>query len=58
MILLIARKLHTSYNEYKLGRNLLAIPFDEISPEHEGYNEIAGNFLFKVAKEREIDPRL
>ncbi|MFC3746395.1 metallophosphoesterase [Paenibacillus sp. GCM10012306] len=54
----IARKLRTSYNEYKLGRDLLAIPFDEISPEHEGYKEIAANLLFEVAKEREIDPRL
>lgn len=54
----IARKLRTSYNEYKLGRELLAIPFDEISPEHESYKEIAANLLFEVGKEREIDPRL
>jgi predicted kinase len=51
-------KLRTSHKEYQLGRNMLAIPFDEITPDHEAYKGIAANLLFEVAKEREIDPRL
>lgn len=37
---------------------MLAVPFDEIAPEHVVYKEIAANLLFEVAQEREIDPRL
>ncbi|WP_155987806.1 hypothetical protein [Gorillibacterium massiliense] len=52
------QKLRTSLNEYQLGMRMLAIPFEEIAPEHETYKEIAANLLFEVAQEREIDPRL
>ncbi|MNU73592.1 Bis(5'-nucleosyl)-tetraphosphatase PrpE [asymmetrical] [compost metagenome] len=54
----VSPKLRTSMNEYRLGMQMLAVPFEEIAPEHEGYKEIAANLLFEVAKEREIDPRL
>ncbi|WP_127508813.1 metallophosphoesterase [Paenibacillus humicus] len=54
----IHQKLRTSLNEYKLGMRMLEIPFDEISPKHQGYKEIAANLLFEVAQEKEIDPRL
>lgn len=54
----VHQKLRTSLNEYQLGMKLLAVPFDEIAPEHGAYTEIAANLLFEVAKEREIDPRL
>jgi hypothetical protein len=37
---------------------MLKIPFDEISPDHQAYQEIAASLLFEVAQEREIDPRL
>ncbi|WP_152396594.1 metallophosphoesterase [Paenibacillus guangzhouensis] len=51
-------KLRTSLKEYQLGMQMLAVPFDAITPEHEAYKEIAANLLFEVAQEREIDPRL
>lgn len=37
---------------------MLAVPVEEIAPEHEAYKVIAANLLFEVAQEREIDPRL
>ena len=54
----IKQKLRTSLSEYRLGLQMLKIPFDEISPEHQAYQEIAASLLFEVAQEREIDPRL
>ncbi len=54
----VNQKLRTSLNEYQLGMQMLAVPFEEIAPEHEAYKEIAANLLFEVAQEREIDPRL
>lgn len=54
----INQKLRTSLNEYRLGMQLLSVPFAEISPEHKVYQETAANLLFEVAQEREIDPRL
>jgi predicted kinase len=54
----IKQKLRTSLIEYRLGLQMLKIPFDEISPDHQAYQEIAASLLFEVAQEREIDPRL
>ncbi|MDT3427783.1 putative kinase/UDP-2,3-diacylglucosamine pyrophosphatase LpxH [Paenibacillus forsythiae] len=54
----VGQKLRTSLSEYQLGMQMLAIAFDEVTPEHEAYQEIAANLLFEVAKEKEIDPRL
>ena len=54
----VNQKLRTSLNEYQLGMQMLAVPFDDITPGHEAYKEIAANLLFEVAQEREIDPRL
>ncbi|MHA6533688.1 metallophosphoesterase [Paenibacillus sp. BAC0078] len=54
----VNQKLRTSLNEYQLGMQMLAVPFDEIAPEHEAYKEIVANLLFEVAQEQEIDPRL
>ncbi len=54
----IQQKLRTSLSEYQLGQRMLEIPFSSISPEHEGYKEIAANLLFEVAQEQGIDPRL
>ncbi|MGO4348341.1 metallophosphoesterase [Paenibacillus sp. MCAF9] len=54
----ITQKLRTSFNEYRLGQHMLAIPFAEIAPENDGYQAAAANLLFEVAKEKEIDPRL
>lgn len=54
----ITQKLRTSMQEYKLGKELLTIPFAAISPDNEAYKQIAASLLFEVAKEREMDPRL
>ncbi|WP_134686847.1 metallophosphoesterase [Brevibacillus migulae] len=54
----IHQKLRTSMNEYRLGNRMLAIPFHEISPEHEEYKATVANLLFEVAREKEFDPRL
>ena len=54
----ISKKLRTSLNEALLGTQMLAVPHGAITPEHEGYKEIAASLLFEVAQEREIDPRL
>lgn len=54
----ITMKLRTSLNEYRLGQSMLAVPFADIAPNHEGYTSAAANLLFEVAKEKEIDPRL
>ncbi len=54
----IAQKLRTSVNEHRLGKRLLEVRFEEISPDNEVYRETAANLLFEVAKEKVIDPRL
>ncbi|RRJ63398.1 metallophosphoesterase [Paenibacillus oralis] len=54
----VNQKLRTSLSEYRLGMQLLGVPFADISPDHTAYKEIAANLLFEVAQEREIDPRL
>lgn len=54
----IQRKLRTSVAEHKLGRRMLSVPIDDISPDHAEYREAASDLLFEVAGEKEIDPRL
>lgn len=54
----IKQKLRTSLNEYRYGQQMLAIPFEAISPAHAAYKDIAANLLYEVASEKEIDPRL
>lgn len=54
----IVSKLRTSMNEYRLGKQMLAIKLGDITPDNENYKQIAANLLFEVAKEKEIDPRL
>lgn len=54
----IASKLRVSAAEHRLGRQLLEIPLQEISPQNEAYLQIAANLLFEAAQEKEIDPRL
>ncbi|RAP74932.1 metallophosphoesterase [Paenibacillus montanisoli] len=54
----IAQKLRTSANEYKLGQQMLAIKFAEITPDHQAYGAAAANLLYETAKEKEVDPRL
>lgn len=54
----ITQKLRTSMHEYKLGNDMLAIPFDTIAPDNDAYRQITATLLFEVAKEKEIDPRL
>lgn len=54
----IQRKLRTSIEEHRLGRRMLSVPIDDISPEHAEYREAASDLLFEVAGEKEIDPRL
>ncbi|MCL6604005.1 MAG: metallophosphoesterase [Paenibacillus sp.] len=51
-------KLRTSANEHRLGKQMLEVRLNEISPENDTYKQIAANLLFEVAKEKEIDPRL
>ncbi|MBP1903890.1 putative kinase [Paenibacillus turicensis] len=54
----IQRKLKTSLNEYRLGRQMLGVKLADITPENKEYTNIAANLLFEVAAEKEIDPRL
>lgn len=54
----IQRKLKTSLNEYRLGRQMLSVKLVDITPENKEYTNIAANLLFEVAGEKEIDPRL
>ncbi|WP_217561726.1 hypothetical protein [Paenibacillus sp. GbtcB18] len=54
----IKLKLRTSLNEYRLGKEMLAVKYSDISPDNEAYKKAAANVLFEVAKEKEIDPRL
>ena len=54
----IQRKLKTSLNEYRLGRQMLGVKLADITPENKEYKNIAANLLFEVAGEKEIDPRL
>ncbi len=54
----VSSKLRTSANEHRLGRQMLEVRLNEITPENETYKQIAANLLFEVAKEKEIDPRL
>jgi len=51
-------KLRTSFNEHRLGQQMLAIPFAEIAPDNDSYQSAVANLLFEVAREKEIDPRL
>lgn len=54
----ITQKLKTSMQEYRLGTEMLAIRFADISPTNDAYRNVAASLLFEVAKEKEIDPRL
>ncbi len=54
----ITQKLRTSLHEFKLGNDMLAIPFEAIAPDNDSYRQITASLLFEVAKEKEIDPRL
>ena len=54
----VGSKIRTALSEYKLGMQMLAVPYAEIKPENKAYEEIAAGLLFEVAKERDIDPRL
>ncbi|MBP2000823.1 putative kinase [Paenibacillus shirakamiensis] len=54
----IQSKLRTSLNEYRLGQQMLAVKWEDISPEHTAYKEVVANLLFEVSREKEIDPRL
>ncbi|MEK5161707.1 metallophosphoesterase [Paenibacillus sp. FSL R5-0527] len=54
----VGQKLRASLSEYRLGMQMLGVPFAEVAPDHTAYKEIAANLLFEVAQEREIDPRL
>lgn len=54
----VSSKLRTSANEHRLGRQMLEVRLNEITPENDTYKQIAANLLFEVAKEKEIDPRL
>ena len=54
----VNQKLRTSMNEYGLGNRMLAVRFDEITPDNDAFKEVVANLLFEVAGEREIDPRL
>jgi predicted kinase len=54
----ISSKLRTSAAEHRLGKQMLEVKLDGITPENEAYKQIAANLLFEVAKEKEIDPRL
>jgi|GEM_PF-7125322 len=37
---------------------MLEVLFNDISPQHERYKELAASLLFEVAQEKELDPRL
>ncbi len=52
------KKLRTSIAEHQLGKRMLGVKYDEISPSHGDYQEIAMQLLFEMEKEKEIDPRL
>lgn len=52
------KKLRTSIAEHQLGKRMLGVNYDEISPTHGDYQAIAMQLLFEMEKEKEIDPRL
>ncbi|WP_379163494.1 metallophosphoesterase [Paenibacillus sp. sgz5001063] len=54
----IFSKLRTSANEHRLGKQMLKVKLNDITPENDTYKQITANLLFEVAKEKEIDPRL
>lgn len=54
----VKKKLRASINEYRLGQELLKIPFREISKQNKNFKQIVANILFEVSKEKDIDPRL
>ncbi|MBO8172984.1 MAG: metallophosphoesterase [Bacillaceae bacterium] len=54
----ISKKLKTSINEFKLGKEMLAFHLDKINESDHKYKQVVANMLFEVSKEKEIDPRL
>ncbi|WP_106766760.1 AAA family ATPase [Paenibacillus faecalis] len=54
----IHKKLRTSITEYQLGNQMLAVKYEDITPNHEEYKSIAVQLMFEMEKEKEIDPRL
>ncbi|GFN31482.1 AAA family ATPase [Paenibacillus xylaniclasticus] len=54
----ISSKLRTSASEHRIGRQMLEVKLNDISPDNEAYAQIVAKLLFEVAKEKEIDPRL
>ncbi len=51
-------KLKVSEKEWKLGMELLKVPYSEISPENETYQQLVAQFIAEEKKEKELDPRL
>ncbi len=54
----IRNKLATALNEEILGDRMLKTPWAEITPENTGYQQLAADMIFEVAKESSLDPRL
>ncbi|WP_368072779.1 hypothetical protein [Bacillus sp. FJAT-27225] len=54
----IAKKLQTSLNEHRLGREMLAHPASTINKANQPFQQAVANLLFEEQREKELDPRL
>lgn len=54
----INSKIRTSINEWEIGRNLLNIPYNEISKTNKEYINLCAEMVVEEGREKTIDPRL
>ncbi|ALC89355.1 metallophosphoesterase [Bacillus sp. FJAT-18017] len=54
----IAKKLQTSLNEHRLGRDMLVHPASTINETNVPFQQTVANLLFEEQREKELDPRL
>jgi hypothetical protein len=54
----VARKLQASITEYEYGKQLLEIPYDEISKDNTLYTNLVAALILEEKKEEHFDPRL
>ena len=53
-----SKKIKLSIKEYDLGRQLLNVPYKEITINNEKYKQILAELILEEKKERDLDPKL
>jgi len=54
----VANKIKMSIKEYDLGKNMLEVPYNDISETNEAYLDIVAQMVVEESREKTLDPRL